>query len=87
MVPSVHHHRYVKLRTFLKKLRVTSGLTQVQVAERLRVDQSNVSKIERGERYIDTLFFIDFCRACGVEPSKAMHELEMMDDGNEDELM
>jgi transcriptional regulator with XRE-family HTH domain len=77
MVITVHNQRYIKLRTFLRQLRVSSGLTQVQIAERLQMDQSNVSKVERGERYIDTLFFIDFCRACGVDPSKAMYEFEM----------
>jgi transcriptional regulator with XRE-family HTH domain len=79
MVITVHHQRYIKLRTFLKKLRTDAGLTQVEIAERLQLDQSNVSKVERGERYVDTLFFIDYCKACGIEPFKAMQQLEADD--------
>ena len=33
---------------------------------RLNMEQSNLSKMEGGERYLDTVFFIDFCRACGA---------------------
>lgn len=76
MAISVHHQRYVKLRTFLKQLRIDAGLTQVEIAERLQADQSNVSKVERGERYIDVLFFIDYCKACGIDPAIALERLE-----------
>ncbi|MDR2875818.1 MAG: helix-turn-helix transcriptional regulator, partial [Methylobacillus sp.] len=52
MVLSVHHPRYVALREHLKALRLQAGLTQIEMAGRLGQDQSYVSKIERGERYI-----------------------------------
>jgi hypothetical protein len=35
-----------------------------------------VSKIERGERYIDVLLYLDWCRACSISPGKAASELE-----------
>jgi transcriptional regulator with XRE-family HTH domain len=69
MVTSVHHSRYAKLRSVLKEIRKSAGLTQVQLAERLHMEQSNLTKIERGERYIDTLLFIDYCKACEVLPA------------------
>lgn len=46
--------------------RKAAGLTQVQMAERLGVGQSYVSKIERGESYVDVLTFSDWCAACGL---------------------
>ena len=31
-----------------------------------------VSKIERGERYMDVLFYLDWCRACKLHPEAAI---------------
>lgn len=76
MVVSIHHTRYENLRTILKNLRKNAGLTQVELAKRLHMEQSNLSKIERGERYLDTLLFIDYCTACGANPSDVMARLE-----------
>ena len=76
MVISVHHKRYAQLRSVLKQVRNTAGLTQVQLAEHLQIEQSNLSKIERGERYIDALLFIDYCKACGADPVEVISRLE-----------
>lgn len=69
MVTSVHHKRYAKLRSVLRDVRKNAGLTQIQLAQRLHMEQSNLSKIERGERYLDVMLFIDYCHACGVAPA------------------
>jgi transcriptional regulator with XRE-family HTH domain len=55
--------------------RVAAGLTQVQMAERLGVGQSYVSKIERGESYVDTMTFVDWCVACGLKPGLTLDQL------------
>ena len=68
MVISIHHPRYVALRQHLKALRKGAKRSQVELAALLGEDQSYVSKIERGERYVDLLFYLDWCRACGVAP-------------------
>lgn len=60
----------------LIKLRSERGLTQTQLAQRLNVGQSYVSKIERGESYVDALLFADWCHACGVRPEKAWQLFE-----------
>jgi transcriptional regulator with XRE-family HTH domain len=78
MVLSVHHPRYVSLREHLKNLRMQAGLTQIEMAIRLKLDQSYVSKIERGERYVDVLFYVDWCLACGIKTNKAIALLEKM---------
>ena len=75
MVTSLHHSRYAQLRSVLKEVRKSAGLTQVELAKRLRMEQSNLSKIERGERYVDALIFIDFCNACGADPSRVIERL------------
>lgn len=72
---SIHHERYVELRHHLRKLRKDANLSQVQLAKRLETEQSYVSKIERGERYVDLLFYVDWCLACEVNPYEAMKKL------------
>lgn len=52
----------------MEMARKTAGLTQVQMAEQLGVGQSYVSKIERGESYVDLMTFVDWCAACGLKP-------------------
>jgi len=77
---SVHHKRYALLRSVLKQVRKSAGLTQVELADHLQMEQSNLSKIERGERYIDTLLFIDYCHACGADPAEMIRKLNNPDD-------
>jgi transcriptional regulator with XRE-family HTH domain len=55
--------------------RKTAGLTQVQMAEKLGVGQSYVSKIERGESYVDLMTFVDWYAACGLKPGLALDQL------------
>jgi transcriptional regulator with XRE-family HTH domain len=55
--------------------RKTAGLTQVQMAEKLGVGQSYVSKIERGESYVDLMTFVDWYVACGLTPGLALDQL------------
>lgn len=75
MLPSVHHPRYQALQAHLRALRKSARLTQIQLAERLSIDQSYLSKIERGERYMDVLLYIDWCRACDAAPDTAITAL------------
>ncbi len=51
---------------FLKKTREDIGVTQVQVAKKLKVTQSQISKVERGERRIDYIELRRWLRALGV---------------------
>lgn len=60
----------------MRELRKSAGLTQVELAEKLSQDQSYVSKIERGERYVDVLFYIDWCNACEIPPSDAIQKID-----------
>ena len=55
--------------------RKTAGLTQVQMAELLAVGQSYVSKIERGESYVDVMTFVDWYLACGQRPGAVLDAL------------
>jgi transcriptional regulator with XRE-family HTH domain len=65
---ALHHPRYQALQSVLARMRQEATLSQVQLAERLNLGQSFVSKIERGQAYIELTLFIDWCQACGVKP-------------------
>jgi transcriptional regulator with XRE-family HTH domain len=81
MVMSIHHPRYLALREHLKALRLGAGMTQIDIANKLGLDQSYISKIERGERYVDILFYVDWCIASQVKPEKAVKLLQKMESG------
>lgn len=55
MEKSIYSAEYQQLCALLRQLRLEAGLTQVQVAERLNVPQSFVSKYESGERRLDII--------------------------------
>lgn len=59
----------------LRSLRVKAGLTQAEVADKIKRDQSFVSLIEGGQRRVDTLEFIGLCRALGADPVEVMADL------------
>ena len=75
MLLPIHHRRYQALRKHLRALRRDAGLTQAELGARLKVDQSHVSKVERGERYMDVLFYLDWCRACKLKPESTIADL------------
>ncbi|UQS26874.1 helix-turn-helix domain-containing protein [Amycolatopsis thermalba] len=55
MEKSIYSAEYQQLCRLLRELRQEAGLTQVQLAERLGVPQSFVSKYETGERRLDVV--------------------------------
>lgn len=72
---SVHHPRYQVLQAELAAVRKAARLSQVELADALGVGQSYISKVERGEMYVDVMLFIDWCRACKVAPAHAIDKL------------
>lgn len=66
MDKSIYSAEYQRLCGVLRELRQETGLTQVQVAERLGVPQSFVSKYESGERRLDVVELRHVGEAMGV---------------------
>jgi transcriptional regulator with XRE-family HTH domain len=56
------------LSVVLAAARTEAGLTQADVAKRLKRPQSFVSKYEQGERRLDVAEFVQVCRAIGIDP-------------------
>lgn len=55
--------------------RKAAGITQDEIATKMKVDQSRISKFERGERRLDILDFVRYCQAVGIEPGAMLTEL------------
>lgn len=75
MPVSLYQSEYVALRALMRKLRDEANLTQSQMAERLGVGQSYVSKLERGENFFDVLLFVKWCKACNVNAGDVLNKL------------
>ncbi|MEI8195464.1 MAG: helix-turn-helix transcriptional regulator [Phycisphaerae bacterium] len=63
--------QYQRLKVFLRQMREDAGLTQQQLAKRLRVPQSFVYKSETAIRRIDITEFAAWSEACGKKPVTA----------------
>jgi transcriptional regulator with XRE-family HTH domain len=68
MEKSTHTAEYAALRRELRSTREGAGLSQRELAARLKVPHSWVAKIENGERRVDLVEFGWFVSACGVDP-------------------
>ncbi len=66
----------VEFRELMKELRLAKGLTQVELARRLCVPQSYVSKYETGERRLDLPETAVVCDAIGVPFSSFVRAYE-----------
>lgn len=67
--------RYESVRLELQQMRQAAGLTQVELAKLLGKGQSYVSKVERGEQYVDLVEFLEWCEACKMDPGKAINKI------------
>lgn len=75
MEKSIHTAEYAVLLSEIRTARECAGLSQRELAARLKVPHSWVSKVETGERRIDLVEFCRFLSACGVDPSPVCQRL------------
>jgi transcriptional regulator with XRE-family HTH domain len=71
-VHSPEHNAFCELMIAARK---KAGLTQHDVAKRLKKPQSFVAKYEGGERRIDVVEFLTIVRAIGADPVRLMRAL------------
>jgi transcriptional regulator with XRE-family HTH domain len=76
MEKSIHTREYAVLLRLLKRAREATGLTQVQVAKRLKLSQSFVTKMECGDRRIDLMQLRTICRLYGSTLAEFVAEFE-----------
>lgn len=75
MEKSIHQKRYHTIIALLRQKREAAGITQIQLAEKLNVSQTVVSKIETCERRLDVVELIDICDAISISYLDFLSEL------------
>jgi len=76
MTKTIHSKSYETAIALLKQERVEANITQVELAERMNVTQSYISKCERRERRIDLIESIQYCIAIDLRFSDFAKKLE-----------
>jgi transcriptional regulator with XRE-family HTH domain len=76
MRKTIYKEDYKLILQLLTDARTAAGLTQEELADRLKVTQSFISKCERGERRLDILDLRDFCEALGTSLPAFVRKLE-----------
>jgi len=72
---SVHSAGQLAFCELLVEARKKAGLTQHDLAKRLKKPQSFVAKYEGGERRVDVVEFVSLCQAIGADPVKVLKKL------------
>jgi len=60
------------------RIRNDAGLTQQELARKMQLSQSTVSDVLRGQRRLDVIEWISFCKACKVTPQQFLEELAFL---------
>lgn len=71
---NIKHKIFLEL---LYQVRITAGITQKSLAEKLNVPQSFVSKVETGERRLDIIELSEFCRCLNISLEDFVIALEL----------
>ena len=72
---TVHSSDQAAFCDLMVAARKQAGLTQHELARRLKRPQSFVAKYEGGERRIDVIEFVAIVRAIGADPVKLLRDL------------
>lgn len=66
---------YALVTGLLTRARKEAGISQVELARRLKRPQPFISYIERGERRVDVIEFYAIMKALGADPEEAFSDL------------
>ncbi len=76
MEKTIHTREYAAVLRLLRAARQEAGLTQVELAKKLRLTQSLFSKMERGELRLDIVQLRTICRVLGLSLTEFVERLE-----------
>lgn len=77
MKKALYERSYAVFTDLLKEERKSAGLTQAQLAKKLRRPQSYVSKYERGDRRLDVIELLEIARVIGFDPAELLKRLNL----------
>lgn len=70
-----HKHAYRRMCERLRQMREAAGLTQRDLADKLKMHNTMVHRSEIGDRRIDPVEFAAWCRACEADPGDEIRRL------------
>jgi len=76
MIKSIYTKESDILRKWLLEKRRASNLTQRQLAEKLNIHHSIVGKIETGERQVNVVELIYYCKILQANPMEIIEKLK-----------
>jgi transcriptional regulator with XRE-family HTH domain len=76
MEKTIYSREYAVVLRLLRAARDKAGITQVELAEKLGLTQSFVSKIERGDRRLDIVQLRTVCKVLGLPLLEFIEQLE-----------
>jgi len=79
MPKAQHAARYRRLPAFLRHLREQASLTQRDLARKMNISHVAIHKCETGDRRVDVAEFIDWAKACKVDPIDAFRQFARRD--------
>jgi len=75
LIKSLHSKEQLAFRELMIKARKQAGLTQHELAKRLKRPQSFIAKYEGGERRLDVVEFIVIASAMEIDPTRIVRAL------------
>jgi len=75
MRKTIHTPEYAIVRDILRTARQEAGLSQRDIAARLKVPPSWVAKVEMRERRVDVVEFVRILHACGTNVNAALAQV------------
>lgn len=69
MASSIFDETHRRMTAAIVSERRKSGVTQAELARRLGKSQSLISLIERNQRRVDIIEFVEICRALKLDPN------------------
>ena len=75
MIKSLNSNEHKILIDWLKKGRASQGMSMRELAKKMKTPHSFIGKVEQGERRLDVVEFIRYCKALEVSPVEGLELL------------
>ncbi len=85
MPKTIYTNQYRTFCQYLTVRRKALGLTQQELADRLKKPQSFVAKFELGDRRLDVIEFLAVARALEIDPCEVIRQIEPIPSGEQTE--
>ncbi|PNK61524.1 helix-turn-helix domain-containing protein [Psychrobacter sp. FDAARGOS_221] len=76
---SIHSSEHEFLRRLLKERREQLGLSQRALGKRMDVIYSFIGKVETGDRRLDVIEFVEYCKALNLDASDVIKQIQTED--------